>query len=75
MLASALAAINLSVPPSSPLQTNGFDGMADETLVDDEDRSDSDEEEQGASTHPNKYPVEIESHDNAHCSYRRQPTR
>ncbi|XP_067948164.1 uncharacterized protein [Watersipora subatra] len=35
--------------------------------------TDSDEEE--FTTHPNKFPVEIEYHDNKFCLYKRQPTR
>lgn len=38
-----------------------------------EDDTDSDNED--SLSHPNKFPVEIEYHDNRYCSYRRQPTR
>ena len=38
-------------------------------------QDDSDSDEETTLSHPNKFPVEIEHHDNRFCSYKRQPTR
>ena len=38
-------------------------------------QDDSDSDEETTLSHPNKFPVEIEHHDNKFCSYKRQPTR
>ncbi|XP_067948736.1 uncharacterized protein [Watersipora subatra] len=37
--------------------------------------TDSDRDEDDGLTHPNKFPVEIEYHENKHCLYKRQNTR
>lgn len=41
----------------------------------DEIEEDTDEEEDDGMTHPNKFPVEIEYHENRYCLYKRQGTR
>ena len=55
----------------SPRNGSAVTTSADHNEVD----SDSDSDDDDGLTHPNKFPVEIEYHDNQYCLYKRQPTR
>ncbi|XP_067948737.1 uncharacterized protein [Watersipora subatra] len=78
-----------SLPKSSEPITNGSYGLGEASTMPtdytvsptaglstrNDCQSDSDSDSSDGLTHPNKFPVEIEYHDNQHCVYRRQNTR
>ena len=66
-ISSTATASGSTAHPQSPWPT------ATTGSTESDDTSDSDDEKKPS--HPNKYPVEIEYHDNKFCSYQRQATR
>ena len=71
-LATELAK-GLSVQSPTTLSPQGKWSKATDMTAADLEDSDSDDED--SLTHPNKFPVEIEYHDNKYCLYKMQPTR
>lgn len=75
--------------PGYQTSTNSFGGLPSvsdlayqpatnptvQSTFDEDNDSDDCSDEETTLSHPNKYPIEIEYHDNKYCCYKRQPTR
>ena len=60
---------------TSSLMSSQLDLVSQESSQSHDQQDDSDSDEETTLSHPNKFPVEIEHHDNRFCSYKRQPNR
>ncbi|XP_067948629.1 uncharacterized protein [Watersipora subatra] len=68
--------VNTLASALQDLQVSPLEDLSAETAGVEINSSDSDDDEtEHTGTHPNKYPVEIEYHDNQQCGFRRQSTR